>query len=181
MEKNQKESNTIIENETYNKFKKIRYLELIKSEIFICGFEIEDNSFFDSFVNEEIKISLEIRNSLIKKLKFLTDMIIQILNRTESFCRVNIILKNINKDAPIAFYENILSYFYSMISIKTKFLESKTFVITFPQIFSYEFIEYIKNKNKNNDLHFNNESCLEKILGKLFLIKIFLEIKLYFP
>ncbi len=147
---------------SYQAFKDIRTLKLINSEVFICGFEIEDNRFFDSFVKENCPDFVKERDSLVRNLFFITDTIIEILNRTESFCRVNILFRKLNIDAPLAFYENILAYFYSMVSIKTKFLENKKFIITFPQIFSIDYQESLKS---NKISIFNYEDNFEKILG----------------
>ena len=159
---NDKKSNSNLVNKSYQAFKNIKYLELIDSEVFICGFEIEENSFFESFLNEKNQEFLKERQILLKKLVFLTDIIIEILNRTESFCRINILFKKLSCETPLAFYENILAYFYSMVSIKSKFLENKKFIITFPQIFSIEFRECVK---ANNTVSFNYKNHFEEVLG----------------
>lgn len=153
--------NSIVDT-SYQAFKNLRTLELINSEIFICGFEIEENSFFNLFVNDNIPEYIKERDLLVKKLVFLTDTIIEILNRTESFCRVNILFKQLNYDTTLAFYENILAYFYSMVSIRTKFLENKKFIITFPQIFSSDYQECLK-ANNNNSFHY--QSNFDEIIG----------------
>ncbi len=166
----------------FMKFKDLKMLELINSEIFIFGLEIENNKTFESIINEENNSILSEENiSLIQKLVFLTDIIIEVLNRTENFCRVNIIFVKVNTDTPLAFYENILAYFYSMVSIKAKLLENKKFVITFPQIFSKDFKEIMINEN-NDYSKFNYYQNFDSVIGiyiSKFLRKLIVK-KFYF-
>lgn len=159
------ETNKDFMQENYEVLRSLKALEVISSEVFICGLDIDKNNFFESLSNKDIKRPLTQNQEIdIKKLIFLSDIILEILKKTESYCRVNIIFTNLHKSAPLAFYENILSYFYSIISIKSKFLESKKFIITFPQIFSPDFKA---NDNSTYALDaFDYENNFKRILSK---------------
>lgn len=170
---NHQQSDFNLVNKGYEAFKKLRKLELIESEVYLCEFELEDNSFFKSFISENQAEYTNERHLQIRKLVFLTDLIIEILNRTENFCKINIIFNELNHYNSLAFYENILAYFYSMVSIRCKHLENKKFIITFPQIFSNKFKECLKKKDLTN---FNYQKNFNELLGNYKINKLLIHL-----
>jgi hypothetical protein len=131
-------------------FFNLKINECINSEIFLLDFNFN--------LDDKDQIEIEIKNSIktqqdnflsvdLKKLIFSLDHVLSILNKTESFCRLNIFFKKLSKKITVGFLENILCFFYSYISIKAKFLDCKKFIINFPQIISKNFFYIYEDEN----------------------------------
>ena len=162
MEKIEKnEENIDLQEIFYTKLSNLKTLELINTDIYICGLNI-DSKFFENIKTKEDNKFDEETINIYKKLTFFSNLIIEILNKTEKLCKINILFENL-KDKSLGFYENILCYLFSIISIQSKFLESKKLIITFPQILSNEYKEYKSNLN-NFEYEKNFQNILEENL-----------------
>jgi hypothetical protein len=174
-------------------FLSLKINECINSEIFLFNFnfDFDSNIDFNFDIKNKNKNLNELKNSInyskkekdeekekekenllpenFKKLFYSLDYLLNILNKTESFCRLNIFFEKLSKKITVGFLEKILYFFYSFISIKCKFLDFKKFVINFPQIISKDFFDIYISDEKNFK-EFDYEKNAKEFIGKFFII-----------
>lgn len=147
------------------KFSNVKKNECINSEIFLFDLNIEELESRNIFNGKQGNF-LEENKKNFSKLLFFVDNVLNILENTESFCRLNIFFEKLSKKITVGFLENILNYVYSIVSINAKFLDCKKFVINFPQIISKDFIEIYESDIKTFD-EFDYEKNKMEFFGNL--------------
>jgi hypothetical protein len=107
-------------NNNYEKLKETKLLSLICTEIFIVNVSLKD------FFNADIEI-----------LSFYEDIVTKAINSSEQASYIKIIFTENKEDLlkmSFKYYEKII-LFFNMVVLRTKFIENKNFVVTFPQLF----------------------------------------------
>jgi hypothetical protein len=107
-------------NNNYDKLKEIKLLSFIYTEIFIVNVSLKD------FFNSDIEI-----------LQFYEDIVTKATNSSEQGSYIKIIFTESKDDLlkmSFKHYEKIILLF-NMVAVRTKFIEHKDFVVTFPQLF----------------------------------------------